>query len=89
MGESLIFLVNDLPLLLKSCNQFIAFLFIKQELLLVTLVFFLDLHLSHELVFVFDLTLDLLEELRYLSISLFFQVVFLSISRELWGYELY
>ena len=79
VGDLLVLLVDDLPLLLKGGNKFLALVIGHQELLLVALVFFLNLHLTYHLVFVLDLRLDLLDVLRYLSEVLFLELVLLSV----------
>ena len=76
VGFLLEVLVQALPLFLESCNQLLAFLLRHQHLLLVSLVLLLNLHLSHEVVLVFDLGLDFGNVLGHFSVRLLLKVVF-------------
>ena len=76
VGLLLEVLVQALPLFLESCNQLLAFLLRHQHLLLVSLVLLLNLHLSHEVVLVFDLGLDFGNVLGHFSVGLLLKVVF-------------
>lgn len=69
-------LVQALPLFLESCNQLLAFFLRHQHLLLVSLVLLLNLHLSNEVVLVFDLGLDFGNVLWHFSVGLLLEVVF-------------
>lgn len=80
---SLEVLVKDLPLLLQSSDQLLTLFFRHQHLLLVSLVLLLNLHLSDEVVFVFDFILDLRNVLWHLSVGFLLQHVFLFLSRKL------
>ena len=73
------------PLLLKGSDEFLALIFRHQHLLFISLVLLLNLHLSHEVVLVFDLSLDFGNVLWNLSISLLLQEVFFFGSRQFWS----
>lgn len=87
VGESLVLLVDNLPLLFESCNEFLS-LSIRHDLLLsVSFVFFVKLHLTHELVLVVNLTLDLLEVVWHFAISLLLQIVLRGVLRDFRSYS--
>jgi len=75
VGLLLEVLVEDLPLLFESGDEFLAFLLWHEHLLLVTLVLFLNLHLSDKVVFVLDFGLNLGYVLGDLAVSLLLEHV--------------
>ena len=85
MGESLELFMDNLPLLLEGGNQFLLLLFVHEELLPIEISFLLDLHFSHKLVLVLDLSLNFLEELWHLTVVLLFQVILVCAHWQLGG----
>ena len=87
MGNLLVLLVDDLPLLLESANQFLSLVFSHQKLLLVSVILLLDLHFLHQLVLVVYFLLDLLQVLRGLAVIPLLQEILVFIRRQLGSYE--
>jgi len=81
--DLLVLLVNDFPLLLESRDELLALVLGHQELLFVSLVLFLYLHLAHHLVLILNFTLDFLDILWNLTEVLLFEVVLLGVDGEL------
>ena len=75
MRQSLVLLVDDLPLFLESGDELLFLGVVHEELLPIHVGLFLDLHLPHELVLVLDLLLDGLEILGHPTLILLLQVV--------------
>ena len=75
--------VEAFPLLLKGSDELLALIFRHQHLLFISLVLLLNLHLSHEVVLVFNLCLDFGNVLWNLSISFLLQEVFFFGSRKI------
>jgi len=63
--------MNNFPFLLQCCNKLIPLLLIKQELLPIALILLLYLHLSDQLILIFNFSLDLLHVLGHLTIVSF------------------
>lgn len=59
MGLLLELLVESLPFLLEGSDEFLALIFRHKELLTVTLILLLNLHLTNEVIFVVYFILDL------------------------------
>jgi hypothetical protein len=94
VGQRLIISVHNLPLLLKSGDQLVSLLVWEQESILLKLgnlllsvffVLFFDLHFPDELVLIFDLSLDLLEENGHFSVGFLLKVVRLGVGGEFGG----
>lgn len=87
VGEGLVLLVDNLPLLFESCNEFLSLSIWHDLLLSVSFVFFVKLHLTHELVLVVNLALDLLEVVWHFAISLLLQIVLRGVLRDFRSYR--
>lgn len=87
VGKGLVLLVDNLPLLFESCNEFLSLSIWHDLLLSVSFVFFVKLHLTHELVLVVNLTLDLLEVVWHFAISLLLQIVLRGVLRDFRSYS--
>jgi len=87
MSDLLVLFVNDFPLLLQGFDELLSLFIRKKELLLVSLVFFFDLHFSDELVFILNLSLDGLEILGHFTVGILLQVVFVLVDWKLGCYR--
>ena len=76
-------LVAGLPLLFQGSDQLLALVFRHQELLAVTLVLLLDLHLTDQVVLVLDLVLDLGQVFGNGAVVLLLEVVLVLLGRKL------
>ena len=87
VGGLLELLVAGLPLLLKGSDQLLALVLRHQELLAVTLVLLLDLHLTNQVVLVLDLVLDLGQVLGNGAVVLLLEEVLVLLSGQLGSSE--
>ena len=83
VGSLLELLVAGLPLLFQGSDQLLALVFRHQELLAVTLVLLLDLHLTDQVVLVLDLVLDLGQVFGNGAVVLLLEVVLVLLGRKL------
>ena len=81
------FNMHDLPLLLQGYDQLLALAFRHQKLLTVTFILFLNLHLSHQVIFVCNFVFDFFEVFWGLAEVLLLEVVLILVGRQLWSRE--
>ena len=75
VGLLLVVLVQNIPLLLKSANQLSTFRVGHQELLTILFILLFNLHLSNEVVLVFNFIFNLGQVLRNFAEVFLFKVV--------------